>query len=73
MMKVFEADGTATSEKIAETIDNLIGRPCPKGTVANYVANIAGKLALDGYVISRTTKVGRGNKGQWILKRLQFK
>lgn len=66
----FRENGEVTIEEIIQSVERRENKKISNNSAISQLQNMATKLAQDGYLILRTSKLGRGNKGQWKLKQL---
>lgn len=65
-------DRVATLERITQTVSTTEGEEIPRGTVNNAVKNLMTKVPHLGYLISRTTGLGRGVKATYRMSRIRI-
>ena len=70
LLSAFRATGEASVDEIAIAMELETERHISRSAVAHSVSTIANKLAQDGYVLLRKSKLGRSHKGLWELVEL---
>lgn len=72
IFNMLKRDRIATLERIREAVSKEEEEEVPRGTVNNAVKNLMTKVPHLGYLITRTTGLGRGVKATYRMSRIRL-
>lgn len=73
IFELLRKDRVATLERIHNAVvKNELDNSVKKGSVNNSVKNLMTKVPHMGYLISRTTKIGRGHKATYRMSQIRI-
>jgi len=70
IIALFHLKSKVSIPEMIEAIERSTGEKVTRQAVAARIRTMAGKLALDGHVLKRTSRLGRGAYGTYVMTKV---
>lgn len=71
LIGLFSLKVKVTIDEMVDAMERKTNKKVSRQGITSIIKAMANKLALDGYVMKRTSKLGRGSVGEYILLTLK--